>query len=818
MFDIGISNILNPQALLWLAPILIVFMVLFFKDFVRGDLEGFGDKKEKKKFKRLIFITRLIIFILLVIVLAKPFGEVRTTAPGIPKLTILIDNTTSMQVMGTDFIPELKQELEKQVPVSIKTLSSGLKSDLSDSILNHLEKNTNLLLITDGNVNEGTELGDVALLAANLNSTISAIQLEEKEKEIGVYISGPESTVVGVNNTYYVNLVNLGSEQARLKVSVDDEIIVNEVAKKDRYVFEKDFGAGEHQITAEVSSAQDYFDTNNVFYKSVSVVKKPKILLVIDSYAPIKKILRELYDVTELKYIPDNVNDYYAVIVYDKPAGFRGVDKLADYLIDKEGGYYGNGLFVVGGFDSFDRGDYKNSLLESYLPVYVGKAARKRGSSNIVISIDFSGSSGDRYEVVRDPETGKVLSLRKVRSNIQDIEKALAVSVVKSLGIDNSVGATIFSTKSAVVQELQPLFLIKEELIDKISRIQQPAGQSFFHIGLSGAYALIKNHVGTNNIILITDGNTGSDSIRKQTLDSAKTINARGVRVYVVGTGRNVDEEFLKDIAYNGGGIYFPADQENRLKILFGEPEETRFGELFDLFVLNPYHFITQNLELDASLYGFNQVIPKSSAQLLVTTQHGEPAVTAWNYGLGRVAALNVFSGNNNLGDLLNTRNSILLTRIINWAIGDPQRKEPYYVVIPDSRVNSIVDVVVKSDKYPTAEGLSFTKTGENQYVAEVLAEEKGFKQVLGKTFGVNYEIEYQALGMNPRLEEVVSMSGGKVFKPTETKDIVSFVKSASKRSTVKKTTIVWPFILLAAVIFLIEIGIRKMREKRLNR
>ena len=89
---------------------------------------------------------------------------------------------------------------------------------------------------------------------------------------------------------------------------------------------------------------------------------------------------------------------------------------------------------------------------------------------------------------------------------------------------------------------------------------------------------------------------------------------------------------------------------------------------------------------------------------------------------------------------------------------------------------------------------------------------------MLGKTFGVNYEIEYQALGMNPRLEEVVSMSGGKVFKPTETKDIVSFVKSASKRSTVKKTTIVWPFILLAAVIFLIEIGIRKMREKRLNR
>jgi hypothetical protein len=389
--------------------------------------------------------------------------------------------------------------------------------------------------------------------------------------------------------------------------------------------------------------------------------------------------------------------------------------------------------------------------------------------------------------------------------------------VINSLGPDNTVGATIFSTQSAVVQELQPLFKTKKELIDKISRIQQPAGQSFFHIGLSGAYALIKDNIGTNNIIIITDGNTGSDTIRKETLNAAKTINARGVKIYVVGTGRNIDENFLKDIAYNGGGIYFPAEQQNNLRILFGEPEESKFGELFDLFILNPYHFITRGLELDANLYGFNQVIPKSSAQLLVTTQHGEPAVTVWNYGLGRVTSLNVFSGNNNLGDLLNKKNSILLTRITNWCIGDPQRKEPYYVIIPDTRVNSSAEVIVKSDKYPIAEGLSFTRVGENQYKADLIPGKAGFNQVLGKSFGVNYEQEYQQLGMSQRLEEVVSMSGGKFFKPTDTKEIVSFVKSVSKRTKVEKTTIVWPFILAAAIIFLIEIGIRKVRERRFN-
>ena len=809
-----ISNILRPQAFFLLIPIMVLFLILLFKDFVA---DAWGDKNEKRKFRIIILITRTLIFLLLVIALAKPFGEVTTTIPGNPKLTILVDNTSSMNVMDTGFIPMLKQELEKEIPVSIKIMSSGTKSAIGDDMLNFVEKDSNILVISDGNINEGTELGDVALLAANLNTTISAIQLSNAENEVGVYIEGPETATAGVNNSFSARIINLGSQKVNLKVSIDNEVIINEQASKDTYAFQREFSERDHKIVAEVSAAKDYFSQNNVFYKTMIVVKKPKILYISNAADSVEQIFNQLYDVTKQAYIPDNVNDYYAVIINDMPAGLQGVDRLADYLVDKQGGYYGNGLFVIGGFDSFDRGDYKGSLLETYLPVTVGKAARKRGSSNIVVTIDFSGTTGTRYEIIRDPLTQEVISLKKEESNIQDVNKALAASVINSLGPDNTVGVTIFSTKSAVVQELQLLFKSKEELVDKISRIQQPPGQSYFNIGLSGAYALLKDNIGSNNIIIITDGQTGNPSIRQETLNVAKTINARGVKVYVVGTGRNVDETFLKAIASNGGGIYFPASQQNNLRILFGEAEDSKFGELFDLFILNPYHFITQGLSLDVNLYGFNQVIPKSSSQLLVTTQHGEPAVTVWNYGLGRVATLNVFSGNNNLGDLLNQKNSIILTRMTNWAIGDPQRKEPYYVIIPDSRINTPSEIIVKSDKYPTAESISFTRTGENQYMADFIPSQLGFGQILGKSFSVNYEKEYQSLGMNSMLEEVVAMSGGKFFKPTDAKEIVSFIRSVSKRTRSEKTTIVWPFILAAAIVFLIEIGIRKVREKRLN-
>ncbi|MBN2459295.1 VWA domain-containing protein [Candidatus Woesearchaeota archaeon] len=809
-----ISNLLRSEAFFWLIPIMLIFIFLLFKRFI--DLD-FGDKKEKKKFKIIMLVTRTLIFILLVTALAKPFGEVTLTTPGNPKLLILLDNTTSMQVLDTEFLPGLEERLEQEMPIVVRSIGSGMESDMGDNLLSYLEKDTSLLLITDGNSNQGTSLEKVALLAASLNSTISMVELEEKNKEIGIYIVGPETAVADVESAFRVRITNLGSQKARLKVTVDGESVIEEETTNNVFEFKRSFSQGDHEIMAEVSAEKDYFTNNNVFYKVVSVLPKPKVLLVTEAPDLVEKIFNELYDVTKTNRIPDNVNEYYAVILNDMPMPISGVEKLADYLVDEEGGYYGNGLFAIGGFDSFDRGNYKGSTLESYLPVSVGKAARRRGSSNIVIAIDFSGSTGTSYNLYYDDQ-GR-LHREEVKSNQQDINKALAISVINSLGPDNSVGVTVFGDKNAVVQELRPLFLSKSELIDKISRVQQPPSQSFFHIGLSGAYALIKESVGaSSNIIMITDGVTGNSQIQQQTLDAAKTINSRGVKVYVVGSGKGVDEEFLKAVAYNGGGIYFPANQENRLKILFGDPEETKFGELFDLFILNQYHFITQGLELDASLYGYNQVIPKSSAQLLVSTQHGEPAVTVWNYGLGRVATLNVFSGNNNLGDLLNQKNSILLTRITNWVIGDPQRKEPYYVVIADARIDQPVEVFVKSDKYPSAAGMSFTRAGENQYKAQLIAGQKGFNHVLGKGFAVNYELEYQNLGMNPSLEEVVMISGGKVFKPTEAKDIVSFVKSISKTTRVERTTIIWPFLLAAAIIFLAEIAIRKSRERKHNR
>jgi hypothetical protein len=851
-----VSNLLEPKMLLLLIPLVFIFGFFIFKAVVQEDPL---DRKERKKFRRIIFATRTIILVLLVIALAKPYGEITTTTPGNPRITILVDNSTSMEILDTSFYPGLKAELENNFPVNVKYIGRQTDSNLGDEILGYLEKDTNLLVITDGNSNTGTTLEEVSLLAANLNSTISAINLQPKYDEVAVHITGVDSSVEGINNTYLVRVVNPRKTSAVVRVLVDNIEVYNGPSDKGTYPFELSFDEGDHTIIAEVFASADHFPNNNRFYKAVSTVKKPKILLVQNTPDPVEKIFNDLYDVTKTNTIPDNVNDYYAVIINDMPANIQGIEKLADYLVDKQGNYYGNGLVVIGGFDSFDRGNYKGSILESYLPVTVGKAATKRGSSNIAIAVDLSSSSasGTERTVVNtsDCRTERVqggyeegyewknvtycreeIIEKTVTSDQNAINKALAASVINSLGPDNQVGAVIYATKFGIIQDLSPLFQTKHDLLDKVSRAEFPKAydsinNEYYNVqltedlsqGLNGAYSLLKDNTGSQNIILISNGGSNvklfDNSAQKRAIDTAKTLNSLGVKVYVVGTGRdasNTNEALLKDIAYNGGGIYFPADRSNNLKILFGD-ENTEFGEVFDLYILNQYHYITQGIDLNVNLYGFNQVIPKSSALLLATTQHGEPAITAWNYALGRVVTLNVFSGNNNLGDLMSGKNSIILTRMVNWAIGDPQRKEPYYVVVEDARIGSEVEVIIKSDKYPNVEGLSLTKIGEDQYRATLQAGEAGFNQAIGKIYAVNYEEEYEDLGMNPNMESITRISSGRLFEPEDTREMADFIKSVSKRTRIEKTTIVWPFIIAAVILFLIEIILRRIREYKLN-
>lgn len=799
------------QDRIWLfIPLALILLFFIFKSFVRINPRKLADKKFRMSrliYRILLLLSRLLLLALLVAFLAGPVGELRHDIPGDLSVTVLIDNSSSMEMFDVGFTDSLIASLRERIPVEVKYVASGKRSALGDELLGVLRRDKNVLMISDGQVTEGTQMADVLLYSRTLNASISSIYLEEVKEDVSVRIVGPSQTLSDVETNYKVVLdhVKGGGDAAgsikefRLKVSVDgiyviDEVLASSVEEKR---FSRNFTSGYHNISASIEplSGADYFKDNNIFFKTTHVVPKPKILFVTQQESALKVIFDELYETTQVSSVPSDraeLEPYYAVVLNDLPASeLKSVGALQDFVVE------GGGLFVVGGYNSFDNGQYKGSGIEALLPVTLGTGKRERGNANVVLVIDISGSTGFEYG-----------SAEKA----VDVEKSLAISVIEDMNEGNRVGVVAFNNNVYKIADIEPLFINEADIKDKISRLVD-GGYTVLNLGLRGAFELLQGKAGSKNVVWITDGVTLDPIDLQETANIAQAMHEYGIKLYVIGVGRNANEEYLSDIGQIGDGFYVKATDSHRLKILFGEPEQKTAGSAFDLFILNSNHFITEDLALDAVLYGYNQVVPKQSAQLLVTTDFGEPAVTVWRHGIGRVATLTVFSSGNNLGELLEARNSRLLTRVTNWAIGDPERKNAVFILIEDARLGGSSEVIVRSDVFPIHPPLVFSKTDKDTYSARIENKEVGFKSVLHASFAVNYEREFESLGEDEEFGSAVLSSGGKVFKPSEVDDIIEHIRNMSRRSVVEQVSFRFEFLFAALVLLALEIIVRRIRD-----
>ena len=803
----------KPMMLLGALPLIIVLFWLLFKDFVKVDRrftdeENFMSRRNKARWA--LLFTRSVVIILLFIALAVPYTEKHVFAETDPTLTVLVDKSASMEVMNTAFMDDFLETLRDKVPVKVRDIGSTMESRLGDEVLASLREGENLLLITDGNSQGGVRMKEVALFASTINSSINALELEAEDYDVSVSVLGPSKAVDGVNNTYAVVLSRTHEVPTNLVVSIDGEETRYEGFLQDTLAFERSFTKGSHLINARVEG-DDYFPENNQYVHTVNVVEKPAVLYVNNKQSGLTKIVDTLYEATHVTSIPESLDEYYAVIINDMNARYLSSSSLLNFVND------GNGVLFVGGENSFDKGGYKNTVLETLLPVKIGTGTRREGSANIVIAIDFSGSTGSVFEEVDG-------QLVERKSETQALEKALAVSVIEILNPGNYVGVLGFTyplpgktteacTGACPIQPVQQLGKGKDELIDKISRVDI-GGNTAIWVGLEGALKMLEGRSGSRNIILITDGVTNQQD-RDASMNAARLLAAQGGQLYTVHVG-DVESgmAFLQELALNGNGIAFEADRSNRLSVLFGDPVEIDQGDAFDIFSLNQHHFITRDLELSATLYGYNQVVPKPGSQLLVTSNGGDAVLTVWNYGIGRVAAITAFNGPD-IGQLLTAQNSKLISRTINWLVRDPDRKKDYVVRIPDGRVGKPVRLNITSDMMPVAEGMTFKPLGGGLYTATVTQEEQGVYVLLGVTYAVNGPAEYSEVGFNEGLEDELSYSGGRVFSPGNIDGLIEHVKTMQQIRRVERQKLVWPFVLVALSVYFVEVLVRRIVANR---
>lgn len=776
-----------------LVPVLLALIWIVPRNFVK--FQHKLDQKEyvasKKSIRRQVLFLRSLAFLFIIFALASPFELTDKLVQGNPRLTILVDNSTSMALFESGYGQKLFDELNGIIPVKLRTIGTGLSSPIGSGILAHAEGGENVLVISDGNNNGGKLLGDVMLFTSSINTTVSTLNLNPLSNDVGVVIRGPHELIKDNEGEFEIVVNSVGENiEYHIQVVIDDQVVIDEDVKGSKsYPITRKFSvAGSHKITATLTNVNDYFPQNNIFYKTVKVVPRPRILFVTNQNSFLLDELERLYSVESQSFIPNNLDEYMAVLLDNLPASqvLPSFDTLSEYVED------GNGLVVFGGDRAFESGGYKGTLFETLLPVTMGAGEEENKSDvNVVLVIDISAASKEEIP----------------------IEKALALSVLDSLHKTNNVGIVAFNTDAYEVEPILPLNAHEKESRDKISKLGFD-GQSMFNIGLQGAYDLLKDVGGSKNIIFLSDGYTTYQKLRENTLNDARNINARGVKIYTVGVGTSQDTLFLGNIATLGGGVFFKADETNKLKVLFGEPDISDQPDFYNsLLTLDGTHFITQGFEPSATVSGYNYVVPKSNARLLISTNKNIPVVVVWRFGLGRVATVATDNGNRWAGELLNKRNSKLITKTVNWGIGDLSRKQRFDVTIRDTPLDESTFVTVISDEQPESEGLLFAKVDTNFYSAEYWGQQPGYFTVLGATAAITYEKEYQNLGVNEEFTSLVKSTGGKIFNVEDTESILEFVKTKSRRVKIESKDWRWPFVLVGLLIFLLDVALRRIRE-----
>lgn len=376
----------------------------------------------------------------------------------------------------------------------------------------------------------------------------------------------------------------------------------------------------------------------NDFYSAYSVIESPPRGLVISGqstntseFTAILNAAGSDYSAVSCWNAPTTIQEmleYKSIILVDTyiddlPQGF--LDNLESYVKD-----YGCGFVCCGGEDSFALGGYRDTVLETVLPVDMERRnVNEMPSMAMVMVIDRSGSM-----------TGAVGG--NGASNL-DIAIRAATVAVDNLRDTDYVGVLTFDDGyewQVELTEASDRKDIKEQIEDIAG-----GGGTTIKPALQEAYSVLaKSDASVKHVVLLTDGMGETTNFS----DVIQDYNYGGITLSTVAVGDGSDTQLLEKLAEGCGGRYYYSDISSDLPKIFaqevflGGDSYIQTGE-FGLAVQGG-HEITTNLFADGwpVLYGYVASTPKTASQLLIASaDEDDPILTTWQYGLGRTVAWN---------------------------------------------------------------------------------------------------------------------------------------------------------------------------------
>ncbi len=824
----------NPLLLLLISPVLLA-----------------GWYAIRKGISRALIISRMVILSLLIIALASPITlSTSTIRDEAPRITLVSDQTMSMDLFDKDAGQKIFEAIKSKTPTTYRQFA-GIKSPIGDEVIQDAEGNNNIVLVSDGNNNYGKDLFDAISFVSKTGTKVFAVRQTPLHNDASVEIESAKNLIIGNENVFNIVVRQAGNEtKYDLDVQIEkDKSIVKRTEIKDivqtedrtkTIPFSHTFDSlGTYGVTATLKPrSEDWNPLNNVFYKSVFVVPKPKVLAVTDDKtSPLYTVASSLYQLTTLSDVPDDLSPYKAVIIDNKGAAQLSADSLRKYVSYVSGG---GGLVVVGGDNSYDyppESSYNNSEFERLLPV-ISKAAEYRGGRNLVIVIDVSGSTiaGDL-----DATTGEV------RNSAIEQEDNIAKNIVGAMTPDSNVGVVGFGGKIVPLPMMQMTAANKDKMKQDILNFYPfGLGGTNMDDGLKEALNMLNKTSGSKEVIVLSDGRIGDSEGGGQTdvnriINAAKELQANGVSMTFIQVRSNENQLFsdYKNLADSVGAKIIAASiGSTGVEKILGEvpsasPTPTPTPEVsheYPLVAVDTNHFITKYLNLTASVTGYNEVTPKLGSDELVATSRGKPILITWSFGLGRVASFTTDNGaqwSGGKSGVYRDENARLISSMINWAIGDPRPKEGVVIQAEDIWGGTPGKVVVTSKTPPIVKldgkkDINLASTGPTTFEYSLnfdRDEDRGFHDLSGYGIAVNYPLEYRDVGFNEQLVSVINANGGRVYEESEVEGLLLLdIKEKAVRTVTEPKSQKEPFLLAALILFLAEVIVRRLKDYRKER
>lgn len=315
---------------------------------------------------------------------------------------------------------------------------------------------------------------------------------------------------------------------------------------------------------------------------------------------------------------PQELGGYDGIILSDVPAhkvGTRAMTAIRD-AVDK----LGVGFLMLGGPNSFGVGGYHRTPIEEILPVRLrAPDEEEKQSSALALVMDRSGSmAGEKLEMA----------------------KSAAIASAEVLTRNDSIGVYAFDSELHVVVPMTRITNVSA-IAGQIAGLTSGGGTNAYPAMTEARAALQRVKAKIKHMILLTDGQTSGTGYEAL----ASQCRAEGMTISTVAIGDGAHVGLLQAIASLGGGQSYTTLDAANITRIFTQDTLTHTGRMlredpFQPAIAEKHPILGGWDKFDSPpLLGYVKTLRKSTAQVPLTTDTGDPLLAHWRFGLGKATA-----------------------------------------------------------------------------------------------------------------------------------------------------------------------------------